>query len=280
MRRFYLTNASGEEYDLQDRTKVVLVQPSGFGFDEQNTFQQIGNSFVSLDANYSQKTISGSIVCLGEDPYKTYYEFARFLSKAPLTLRYIPTEGMEYYLKLKVTSFEKAEVEYVDAMIANITFTALSTFYKTLSAYNKGEVEGGTKKYDYTYNYEYSDEVAQTIVLQSDSSLPSPVKLTIYGPATNPRWSHYINGKLVEEGLFNGTVASGNKLIVDNTSVPFKINEYTNSGELVADRYQLCDFSTERFMYAGRGSNRFSISHDGSEVLAMSVETNIEYETV
>lgn len=280
MRRFYLRNASGEEYDLQDREKVVLIQPAGFGFDEQDTFQQIGNSFVSLDSSYSQKSITGSLVFLGADPYKTYYEFARFLSKSPLVMRYIPTDGLEYRINLKATSLEKAEVEYVDAMMTNVTFAALSAFYKTLSVYNKGEVEGGSKTYEYTYNYEYSDDVPQTVVLQSDSSLPSPVKLTIYGPATNPRWSHYVNGQIAERGLLTGTIESGHKLVIDNTTIPFKIGEYTTADTFVADRYELCDFSTERFMYTKLGTNRFSISHDGPEILPMSLETNIEYETV
>lgn len=280
MRKFYLRNASGEEYDLQDRTKVLFVNPTGLGFSEQDVFQQVGNSFVSLDSSYSQMTIGGDVVFLGEDPYKTYYDFARFLSKSPLIMRYVPSDGMEYFIRLKATSLDKAEVTYVDAMMASITFTALSPFYKSFAVYNKGEVEGGTKTYEYTYNYEYTDDVAQTIVLQSDSSLPSPVKLTIFGPATNPRWSHYVNGQVVERGLLTGTIESGHKLVIDNTTVPFKIGEYTNSGTFVADRYELCDFSTERFMYTKFGTNRFSISHDGPEILPMSVETNIEYETV
>ena len=47
-----------------------------------------------------------------------------------------------------------------------------------------------------------------------------------------------------------------------------------------ARRYQLCDFTTERFFHLKYGSNRISVSHDGLNTVKMMVEGKISYETV
>ena len=37
--------------------------------------------------------------------------------------------------------------------------------------------------------------------------------------------------------------------------------------EVVADRYQMCDFTTERFFHLQYGSNRISVVHEGLNIL-------------
>ena len=50
--------------------------------------------------------------------------------------------------------------------------------------------------------------------------------------------------------------------------------------EVVADRYQMCDFTTERFFHLQYGSNRISVVHEGLNILNVIVEGRISYETV
>ena len=51
-------------------------------------------------------------------------------------------------------------------------------------------------------------------------------------------------------------------------------------GEVIADRYQACDFTTKRFILLQNGTNRISLSHDGLNSVDMMVEAKISYETV
>ena len=78
----------------------------------------------------------------------------------------------------------------------------------------------------------------------------------------------------------SGTIPSGNRLVIDSRSMPQSIIEYDAAGMVVADRYQLCDFSTERFLHVGEGDNRYVLSHNGITDLAAKVEAYIEYEAI
>ena len=77
-----------------------------------------------------------------------------------------------------------------------------------------------------------------------------------------------------------GTIPMDHKLVIDTTQIPYSISERGILDELVADRYQMCDFSTERFLHLQYGSNRISIMHDGLNSLKVLVEGRISYETV
>jgi len=62
--------------------------------------------------------------------------------------------------------------------------------------------------------------------------------------------------------------------------MPYSITERGSGDEIVADRYQMCDFTTERFFLLKHGSNRISVVHDGLNSINMTVEGKISYETV
>ncbi|GFI45643.1 hypothetical protein IMSAGC019_00955 [Lachnospiraceae bacterium] len=117
-------------------------------------------------------------------------------------------------------------------------------------------------------------------MIDSDSHGDSPCKVTVYGPCTNPVWKHYVNNVLYETGRYEGNIPDGHKLVIDTTQIPYSITERGVSDEVVADRYQMCDFTTERFFHLQYGSNRISVVHEGLNVLNVMVEGRISYETV
>ena len=119
-----------------------------------------------------------------------------------------------------------------------------------------------------------------TLVIDSDSYEDSPCKITIFGPCLNPVWKHYVDNVLVETGRYEGSIMADHKLVVDATGIPYSITERGAADDIVADRYQLCDFTTERFFHLKYGSNRISVSHDGLNTVKMMVEGKISYETV
>ena len=99
-------------------------------------------------------------------------------------------------------------------------------------------------------------------------------------PLHEPGMETLCNNVLYETGRYEGSIPDGHKLVIDTTQIPYSITERGVSDEVVADRYQMCDFTTERFFHLQYGSNRISVVHEGLNILNVMVEGRISYETV
>lgn len=277
VRHFSLVNSSGASYDLTNRD-VFLYEPSGLGFQEETSYQRFGEKHKAIRSMLQQGVPSGKIFFSNPDAYEKYYRFALFCQEAPLTMIY-RVRDIEYRRKVRVSKLTKTQLEDGQELRCEVEFTALGLFYRSISAYNAGG-HGEGKTYPYTYNYRYSDGASQTVRISSDSHMYSPVILTIYGPARNPVWRHYVNNKLVASGRATCEVRNGNRLIIDSSDIPYRIVEVDSGGAVVEDRYSFSDFETERFLFLQYGENRISVSHGGTNDLRIAAEGMIEYAAV
>lgn len=277
IRKFTLTNALGEEYSMMQASEGIFFNPSGLGFTETTEYQQVGEFFSPLTERYGQQVIAGDMV-FGYDPYKKYLAFTKFCMHAPLSIVYETDAGI-FQIPVKLTKIEKGDTDGVSYLLCPVEFTALARMYKTVVANNTGSAGGG-KIYDYEYDYVYGDFVADTVTIDSDSVVSSPCKISIFGPCTQPRWLHYVNGIQVATGYYSGTIPASHKLVIDTTSSPYSIEEQDIAGNLIADRYELCDFSTERFFLLEYGKNTISVGHSDVDSIRLMVEGYIFHETV
>lgn len=280
IRRFSISNGVGHTIDLNNKNDILFINPNGLGFSDEVNYYRIGKQFLPLNDDYAQGEITGTLLFAAPNSYTRYYNFIQFISQAPLTLSYT-IEDRVYYRHVKVQSIEKSEKDIQQYLLCQVTFKCLTLFYRTVMEYihGGGSVDDG-KKYDYEYNYTYSGYISQTVTIESDTTVDSPCKIYIYGPAVNPMWYHALNSRTIETGKYNGSIPQGHYLAINSADVPYSINEYDENDELVSDRYAFCDFSTERFFFLKLGSNRISISHEGSEQVALKVEARLEYESV
>ena len=277
MRKFKLINGEGGSFDLNSKA-AFFHSIGGFGFTDETQYEQIGTDFYALDEAFKQGEMSGKILFAGANPYAKYREFTRFVRATPLILVYEP--DVSFRVPVRLTQIGKAELENGgQSLNCEVTFHAEGLFYKTVQKYSETILVGG-KVYPYTYTYSYSDISQNSVMIESDSYEDSPCKITIYGPVTNPIWKHYVNNELYETGSYEGTIPSDHKLVIDSTNVPYSITEKGISDEIVADRYQYCDFTTERFFHLQHGTNRISVTHDGLNNVQVLVEAKITYETV
>lgn len=277
MRTFTLLDKDGVSYNLTEKTTAFFYDVEGLGYTRDVEYQQIGDRYESVRDVLAQGVIEGVIRFRQPDAYSKYFRFVQFCQNAPLRLVYTPLTT-PYYRDGTVTSVSKTEGS--DGVLScTIQFSASSPFYKVLYEYNPGIVEGG-KEYSYSYNYTYSNSIAGTVVINSDSYLSCPTKVTIYGYAVNPSWRHYVNNVLVSTGKVNGTIEADHKLVIDTTTVPYSIKQFDLSNNLISDMYQLSDFSTGRFVNLQNGRNLISVAHDGSSLLQLGVEARIEYASV
>lgn len=277
MRKFKIINGEGGTFELNGKA-AFFHSVDGFGYTDATEFEQIGTDYIPLDEDFSQGEISGSIFFGGTKAYETYRDFTRFVRATPLTLVYELDEV--YKVPVRLTRISKSElISGGLGLNCEVSFVATGLFYKTEVKYSDTLYVGG-KIYPYEYTYSYSEISQNTLMINSDSYVDSPCKITIYGPAINPIWKHYVNNELLETGAYAGTIPADHKLVVDTTKIPYSITERGVSDEIVADRYQDCDFTTERFFTLKHGINRISVVHEGLNSVNVMAEGKISYETV
>lgn len=276
MKKLILKNVIGEAYDLIN-SSVKTFQLTGLGFSDESTYARAGRNYVLTERIMEQREL-GLTVLFYQSADVGYKEFVIFCRKSPLTLFYQNDSG-EYRVTCDVKTITKTDRKGYSIYGCSLSLLCLTDWYRVVSAYNSGEVTGG-KTYNYTYNYQYSDGVAESVRIDSETTEDSPCKIMIYGPCENPSWRHYVNGELIATGSMDGDVPTNRILVIDSTTIPFSITEQDLLGNLTADRYQACDFGTERFFFLQNGSNIISVSHSGSDICPLKVEANISYASV
>lgn len=280
MKSLILINGKGDKYNLLDVSLSPTFQIKGLGFEEDSDFMRIGKRYVPVDDKLEQGKLTLGLLFwnTADQNYKTFVKTAR---RNPLTIMYENDSGV-YYIPCRLVSIEKIDRLRYNMYGCPVTFAMTGNPYRIVSDFNKGETGLG-KNYGsvgYTYDYTYENDILNTVIINSDSLVESDCIITIYGAVTNPVWRHYIDGIFYESGAYTGTIPEGHSLVIDSHSVPYSIIEYDSSGNVVADRYALCDFSTERFMKVNEGNNRYSVSQDNVDAVNLKVEAYIEYETV
>lgn len=131
LRKFWLENESGELFPLNAEQKVLLLNPTGFGLDANESFAVMGDGFyVDTAQEYDkQKTLGGDFLFLMPRPRDTYTNFANWLLSAKaLTLVYMPT-STAYRRRIKVASIDKDEIDHPGDITVPISFITLSPWY-------------------------------------------------------------------------------------------------------------------------------------------------------
>lgn len=271
IRKFKLINSTGSEFDLM-RKDAFFFAPSGLGFAMNYDFMRAGNAYEATELYSAQKNPGGEMVF---DSYAIYDEFSRFIALTPLKLVYMPLTEWAY-LDCYVAGLEKTEIDYQTGKLrCPIEFIATSKWYIPRAAEKTGQSVINAKLYNYTYDYEYADELNGVLRVTNNSSEESPVTISIFGPIEDPTWTLTVNDKTTMSGSMSGTIADGNKLVIVSKDGELEVGEYiATSNEFVANRYQDCDFNRETFIYAPPGTSSLIISgiHEGALVAWVEVE--------
>lgn len=277
MRTFKLFDNDGNSYDVTTKNDLFFYGVDGLGFTQATEFQRIEDRYALLDSYTAQGKIKGTLRFWQPNAEQKYFDFAQFCQNTPIRMEYNPKYGTFSRSGL-ITKIERGDGTG-NSLEVTIEYTAQTPWYKTITRYNDGIIVGG-KVYDYTYDYTYSEAVVNSVTIDSDSYQSSPVKLIIFGAATNPTWRHYLNNVLQSSGKINGSVLANHKLIIDTTTIPYSIKQFDMQGNLISDMYQQSDFSTSRFVRFGRGRNTVAFTAENTNTLNVGVEAQIEYATV
>ncbi len=305
MRTFALIDKDGTTYNITVKDKAFFYGVTGLGFEEETAFLRIKERFSLASKKLAQGKIVGTVKFWQSGAEAEYFQFAQFCQNGPLKLRYAPQSGHKsksgfshgyvenrtlflpyeyvtlenFYRDGYVTRIEKSD-GVGNCLEVVIEFTAETPWYKKVSEYNYGGQSQDGKKYSYEYSYQYATTADNEITIVSDSWQQSPAKIIIQGPVTDPIWRQYLDDELVATGKLNGSILAGHRLVIDTTTIPYSIKEFDSAGNFVADLYQSCDFSTERFIRLAHGKNRITVSGLNANAIGVGVEAQLEYATV
>jgi len=276
MRKFKLINSKGDTFDLT-RKDAFFHSPDGLGFEETIEFSSVGNQFCETDRKDAQATITGEMVFGG---YAEYSEFVSFITNE-MTMYYCPYGTTWYQREGILQKIGKSEISSDSKrLICAIDFVCTSLWHSDVSFQKAAISSGSGKTYPYTYSYIYVETAAGDVEITNASSVDSPCKIHILGPCTNPRWSLIQGGEVIMDGKVNITLLEGKKLVVNSDSLDTEITEYTTNNSFVADRYQLSDFSTARFLMIPPGVSIIRFSHEGSGEISAYIEVKQIAKTV
>ena len=294
-RNFSLVNSGGYVLNLLT-TSILLYDPTGLGFDTDDIYRQVGNRFIFLGAGAVQQRITGKVGFFGDDPYEAYFQFVQFCDFAPLTLIYTPNpaggsraSAKQYRRHVRLARVDKAEINHDGYLEVPVEFACLDPWHKIVNVTNNPSDDDVTASFEWDLNWPDPDEgllfgaqALMTVIVESDSHEDSPCRLEIFGPITNPSWTHYVNGIEYSTGSVECIVAADQVLVIDNTSDPYEIALYTAEARtFISNEYQNSDFSTKRFVDLQYGTNQIRIaSEDTSVIVPVGLEARISYASV
>lgn len=204
MRKFYIRDGYGTQYDLNGEQLIWLLNPSGLGVSYANKYSDIKQGFFSPLKQDEWQT--QSIVCdfgFLDPAYSVYRSFINWLVTAnELIIVYQPFGSEKYYRKVRLDYVEKTELFNGVWLKTPASFTCLTPWYlpTTLSVSIQGE-DTGAMQYTFTYDADlvYSADYngAYGAELSPSGHLPAAVKLTYTGGVVSPI--------IVLEGKTSGT---------------------------------------------------------------------------
>lgn len=274
MRRFKLTNGVGQTFDLM-RKDAFFHAPDGLGFDRSAASILSGNAWIVTEDDLSQPSPSGNMVFAGYDQYS---EFCAFIRRTPIKFWYAPKDEW-YGAPCTIISLGKSEIQNADnRLTCPVTFLLHSRYQ--ISRLIAIEPESGGKVYSYEYPYTYGSPFGGRFVIQNNSEEEAPLKITIFGPVLNPKWSVTTRGESVQDGRLIASIPMGSKVVIDSNDSSMEISEYTNENIYVRDLYGASDFSTDRLVKALPGQNIISFEQEGASKINASIEVTYYADSV
>lgn len=186
MRKFYVENELKQRFSLWGN-RVFMVEPSGLGIKHDASYIRIGNSFLrNKKMQVAQSEIGGKIEFLEPGANKKFNEFYNFCAAASsLYLIYDPGDGKEYVRDIDISEVVKTE-RTGGTLPITVKFTCKSLYYLRDNNTFIFETSALEKRYDYQYDYTYSDFGNYEVAIKNNGHVEAPFECTINGYCVDP----------------------------------------------------------------------------------------------
>lgn len=211
-RKFWLTNALGNEYQFTDEnSKIYLNQPEGLGFQRSYSIQRAGNSELVTSQQFTLTNITGELLFYADSNgtrYNDYQQFIQFVKYKPLELHYLtPNDIKSYHCGVIFTQADKSETSTDSIMHIPVVFHRLTewlTDNDTVYTFDNSATDEG-KYYDVVYDYHYAGTSLGGSSVWNNGTDDVGFVLTIEGEVQNPQFTLSQNNAVYGVCKINGT---------------------------------------------------------------------------
>lgn len=190
VRKFYLENEKGEQYDLMDReNKCFLYKPNGLGYTYTTEYLLLGYTFIENIRTLEKGLISGSLITRYYDNLTDFINFIEQSTKLKFVyvVPYQKKSPVTYYKDVKIASIEKSEKdEETGMLIAPITFDCISLWYEKKEMIYDVETKEDEIRWDFEWDSRFRSYNNKNIVLNNDGHVEAPIQVEFYGYVENP----------------------------------------------------------------------------------------------
>lgn len=267
IRRFKLINSNSVEWELTDKDfKVFLNEPDGFGLSNTLEVVRYGESAKAISQQFEFPNPSGTLLFYdsdNEDRYEKYFDFCRFISYAPLKLRYYISENDYYTLECYVTGLDKTETDTDGIMYCDVDFQGLSFWEGTRQG------AGGN---------------SDSYTLTNDGDFPIGFTITIRGSLKNPYFTLEQDGEIYGEAKFIDTNVFSSVYVNSKDgeqSIVLKQNNIDVTNPLNYQDFSILNGSMYvTFIKLARGQSTLRIGMDSGTISNAYTEFNPMYRSV
>lgn len=242
-RKFWLTNALGNEYQFTDEnSKIYFNEPQGLGFAKSYSVEKVGNSELVTSQQYEMTDITGDLLFFADangTKYQDYQNFIQFAKYKPLEFHYLtPNNLTAYHCQILFTQADKSEVTTDGIMHIPVVFHRLTewlTDNDTTYTFDNTAIDEG-KYYDLVYDYHYAGTTLGGSSVWNNGTDDVGFILTIEGVVQNPQFTLSQNGAIYGIAKINGTY---DYVMIDSIETEESIYlEYNGSVVANPEQYQ------------------------------------------
>ena len=232
VREFKLVNEKGQEYSLMDiKNTCLLTNPSGLGFQYENQYEQLGNTFVKSISKISQTKVTGQANFLKYENYRKLVDFITSSEKIRISYKVPYSTGTrEFFKDVSVDLLNKGDKSQNGVLSENISFTSLSLWYEQLqTVYEVGNTDSEVR-WDFKWDSKFAGYDVRRLQYINQGHVDASIQVAINGNVQNPKIELLINNEIVQSVELNTTIEENERLLYSSKENEFYIKRVLADG--------------------------------------------------
>lgn len=277
MRKFFIQAGNGLRYNLQNRNKCFLNEPSGLGFAKDNTYISVGNYFIVDDSKNEQKTISG-ILLFNNDWYANYKEFITFIksySDYKLVYKY---DDNDYYIDIDIISVEKGDTAGNKYLECNIEMQSKSLWYRVNSITRTIEQIAELPQWDWNFDLRFNDVTLDKIDINNTGQCETSFEFELNGVIDGITLQIFKDGIVINEITFDIELTSSDSLIYSNKDNDIYL--YKKTGNTLTNVFDCLDLEKNNFAKLPIGESSIKFTSELGNIASVTLTYFEEFEAV
>lgn len=202
IRNFYLENEKGNKIDFQSfNGGLFLYKVSGLGYEENISYEQIGDTFIPINKQLVQKPIEGTLE-FDEKSYDEYHKFVNFVNRSKnLKLIYVPklTNRIEFYRDIDFIRIDKSEEDDFGILSCPISMKPRTLWYKKEDVKIEITSIPNEVRWDFKWDSIFIDYNNKNIIYENMGHIESAIQVVMNGYIKNPTITVYQDEEKIYE---------------------------------------------------------------------------------